>query len=592
MARIVEKRLPGHRTPVYYYQHSYRIKLRPEDRGKGPNSGPSRVKTESVYLGTAEQIRDRCRLGQDPQAVSTKEFGWVAGVMSMIEKLGLVEAVNRIVAKRHQGLTPGIYVALGIVAKLCAPATSWNTFGAWIQKTILPEYWNLPPSLLDPQILGTIGISSARNRRSREPAMTIRYSSRTRSFRLRRRFGRRCKPSTPFGWKQYYYDATNCYTFLNDATPASVAQRGHNKAGRDERRQIGIALAATRDGGIPLLSLVYRGNCHDARLFPEAMTRLVNRITHLHRDALHMVFIFDRGNHSAENLQNLVRPSTAERQPRIDVIGGLVATQHRDLLRKPLRQYRQIMGDLQVWSGPRTVYGLDATVVLTYHAGLATRQRRVFDRQIAKAQTQMTTYWADRKRGSMDDRIRGLTRLKKQIRGGRYWQVSVETDGTLRLRADQAARALRRAEFGKRLLFTTDRSRSVEDILAAYHHDKPQIEGDFRLPKAVDCLRIQPIRHGTDSKIRVYALICVLSLLVLKLLSRTLDTAELHMSPDVLRTELADIEAVYWEMAPGHIRRVLMQRSTVQQQIFDILGLGPYDPSRASATVPFHTFND
>jgi hypothetical protein len=64
------------------------------------------------------------------------------------------------------------------------------------------------------------------------------------------------------------------------------------------------------------------------------------------------------------------------------------------------------------------------------------------------------------------------------------------------------------------------------------------------------------------------------------------------MSPDVLRTELADIEAVYWEMAPGHIRRVLMQRSTVQQQIFDILGLGPYDPSRASATVPFHTFND
>ena len=158
MARIVEKLLPGHRTPVYYYQHSYRIKLRPEDRGKGPNSGPSRVKTESVYLGTAEQIRDRCHLGQDPQAVSTKEFGWVAGVMSMIEKLGLVEAVNRIVAKRHQGLTPGIYVALGMVAKLCAPATSWNTFGAWLQKTILPEYWNLPPSLLDAQNFSTCAI--------------------------------------------------------------------------------------------------------------------------------------------------------------------------------------------------------------------------------------------------------------------------------------------------------------------------------------------------------------------------------------------------------------------------------------------------
>ena len=178
-----------------------------------------------------------------------------------------------------------------------------------------------------------------------------------------------------------------------------------------------------------------------------------------------------------------------------------------------MRQYRQIVGDLRVWSGPRTVYGLEATVVLTYHAGLAARQRRAFDRQIDKAQLRLTTYWADRKRGSLDDRIEGLIRLQKQIRGGRYWQVTVETDGTLRLRADQAARARRRAEFGKRLLFTTDRSRTIEDILAAYNHDKPQIEGDFRLLKAADCLRIQPIRHWTDSKIRVYALICVLSLL-------------------------------------------------------------------------------
>ena len=509
----------------------------------------------------------------------------------MIEKLGLVEAVNRIVAKRDQGLTPGIYVALGIVAKLCAPATSWNTFGAWIQKTILPEYWNLPPSLLDAQNFWDhwdLLCSESTITRTSDDDPVLESDT---VFQIEEAIWEAVQAHYLIRLEEVLYDATNCYTFMNDATTASVAQRGHNKAGRDAQRQIGIALAATRDGGIPLLSLVYRGNCHDARLFPEAMTRLVDRITHLHRDAHHIVFVFDRGNNSAENLQNIVRPSSAEGQPRIDVIGGLVATQHRDLLRKPLRQYRQIVGDLHVWSGPRTVYGLDATVVLTYHAGLAARQRRAFDRQIAKAQTRMTTYWAERKRGSTEERIRGLTRLQKQIRGGRYWLVSVETDGTLRLRANQEARALRRAEFGKRLLFTTDRSRSVEDILAAYNHDKPQIEGDFRLLKAVDCLRIQPIRHWTDSKIRVYALICVLSLLVLKLLARTLDTAELHMSPDVLRTELADIEAIYLEMAPGHIRRVLTQRSTIQQQIFDILGLGRYEPSRTSATVPLHTGN-
>jgi len=63
------------------------------------------------------------------------------------------------------------------------------------------------------------------------------------------------------------------------------------------------------------------------------------------------------------------------------------------------------------------------------------------------------------------------------------------------------------------------------------------------------------------------------------------------MSPDVLRMELSDIEAIYLKMAPGHIRRVLPQRSTVQQQIFDILRLGRYEPSRTTATVHLHTGN-
>ncbi len=59
MARIVEKHLRGRRSAVYYYQHSYRVKVDPEAEGKGPGSGSSRVKTDSVYLGTAEQIRHR-----------------------------------------------------------------------------------------------------------------------------------------------------------------------------------------------------------------------------------------------------------------------------------------------------------------------------------------------------------------------------------------------------------------------------------------------------------------------------------------------------------------------------------------------------
>ena len=59
----MEKHLPGRRTAVYDYQHSYRVKVDPDGEGKGPGSGPSRVKTDSVYLGTQFEFMDSLLVG-------------------------------------------------------------------------------------------------------------------------------------------------------------------------------------------------------------------------------------------------------------------------------------------------------------------------------------------------------------------------------------------------------------------------------------------------------------------------------------------------------------------------------------------------
>lgn len=40
----------------YYYRHSYRIKLDSSGGGKTRGSGPSRVVTQNIYLGKAEDI--------------------------------------------------------------------------------------------------------------------------------------------------------------------------------------------------------------------------------------------------------------------------------------------------------------------------------------------------------------------------------------------------------------------------------------------------------------------------------------------------------------------------------------------------------
>ncbi len=46
--------------------------------GNRSGSCTSRVKTETIYLGTADRIRDWCRVDIPPLAVHAKAFEWMA----------------------------------------------------------------------------------------------------------------------------------------------------------------------------------------------------------------------------------------------------------------------------------------------------------------------------------------------------------------------------------------------------------------------------------------------------------------------------------------------------------------------------------
>ncbi len=161
----------------------------------------------------------------------------------------------------------------------------------------------------------------------------------------------------------------------------------------------------------------------------------------------------------------------------------------------------------------------------------------------------------------------------------------------LQLRPNRVVRATRYQEQVKRLLFTTDRSLTVEAILSASNRDTVPMEDDFLVLKAPDLVRIQPLRHWTDSKIRVYALVCVLAWLVLKLMVRWVSEHQLGMSAQVLKQELADIQEIYLQMNPTTIHRVLTTRSTIQQQLYALFDLKKHAPERDSTTLPLHTAN-
>lgn len=66
-----------------------------------------------------------------------------------------------------------------------------------------------------------------------------------------------------------FYDVTNFFTFIDSTNQhCDLPQRGKNKQKRGDLRQFQMGLLVSRDGWIPLLSILFRGNHNDVTTFP------------------------------------------------------------------------------------------------------------------------------------------------------------------------------------------------------------------------------------------------------------------------------------------------------------------------------------
>jgi transposase len=88
--------------------------------------------------------------------------------------------------------------------------------------------------------------------------------------------------------------------------------------------------------------------------------------------------------------------------------------------------------------------------------------------------------------------------------------------------------------------------------------------------------------HWTDDKIAVHLFCCVLALTVLRLMVREVRGAGLTMSTSDVMTELARIQetVLLYPSSPGRprARRMLTERTSPQERLFQIFGLGAFAP--------------
>jgi transposase len=390
------------------------------------------------------------------------------------------------------------------------------------------------------------------------------------------------------------FDATNFFTFINTRnTKADLAQRGHNKNGRCDLRQISLALLVSTDFHVPLFHETYAGNRPDAVEFRSALSQLQQRqeeFTHQCRD---ITLVFDKGNNSAEGFEML-------EGTEFHFVGSLSPTQHPDLLAIPLEQFHALGGSrLEQVSAYRTrkeVFGVERTIVVTFNDHLYTAQLTTLTEQIGKARRQLDAlqrrlnrHRSGNRKGKRPTQAGTQNQVKTLLKARHLKEVLdarvFEEEGYVKLTYRVNQRGIDRlcsTLFGKTIIFSDHAAWSDEQIVLAYR-GQYRVENAFRTMKDPHFVSFSPGFHWTDQKIRVHAFYCVLALTMVSLLQRQLHQQGIDISVAETLESLGDIK----EVALFHNRSrknplvtvQLTERDELQNQLYEALDLKRFDPS-------------
>ncbi|MCA1678589.1 MAG: IS1634 family transposase, partial [Actinobacteria bacterium] len=324
---------------------------------------------------------------------------------------------------------------------------------------------------------------------------------------------------------------------------------GHSRDHRPDLPQVVIGLAVTREG-IPVWVWVWPGNTNDQTVVGEVKDDLAG--WRLGR----CVWVVDRGFSSEENLRSLTRAGghwiagekLRDGQPRRE--GGARAPGPLpQRARQPARQggrprprgqaLRRLAQPRRGRARPRRAR----------RPARADRGRARADRGAARARgapAQQETTGARGKalaRSQEQAHVKAKCALRDHPTLGRY----VRLTPTGRLPIDRAKVAAQQRLDGKFLRSTSDPDISSEDVARGYKN-LLEAERSFRDLKGI--LRLRPIYHRLEERIRAHILICWLALLLIRLTER--------QAPDTwrnLRRELERLHLLTLAGAAGQVQQ-------------------------------------
>src|ERR1700722_5287011 len=457
-----------------------------------------------AHLGRVGEILQRHRQQQKevPVRVSSVSAGAVTAIHHLAQELDLAGRINRAISPDEEvqvrdALTVGESLVAAMIGRACAPRSK-RAFADWAKTTHLPDLMRFTSADLTSQHFWDQMNAVPVEQLAGIEQELVREVVRIEQLQL----------------QELAYDTTNFYTHIASTNlRPQLPQRGKNKQGRHDLRQMGLALVVDQVTQLPLAHVLYEGARSDMKTFTEFLKPVRKRLRELTRQPDQLTLIFDAGASSRQNLEGLERYVTAIR-----------SSHHLALLSEAAEHLAEVPlsnGAVRAWRTQRTIAGKQREVVVVFSPQLQEGQLRGLWQTLSRSWRELeemqlhppvSVEAAKRKL----DKIRSHQYLRKLL----YYEITRDGQGPIciRLWSDwQEHRRLVTRYFGLRILITDRAEWSTAQIIQAYR-GQSKVEAAFRDLKDPRMLSTRPQFHWTDHKLHVHAFICVMAYLLVTLL--------------------------------------------------------------------------
>lgn len=499
-----------------------------------------------IYLGSPEKVAALSTgQAQELSELRVEEFGGLWLALEIDKGINLSSIIDAVVPRgeRERGPSVGDYFLYCVLNRM-VEAVSKNKLADWYKGTAIQQ--------LRPVDLGELTSQRYWEKWDRVSEDALQEISRM----FFERVWKKERPSSDC----LLFDTTNYYTFMASHTDSDLSRRGKNKAGRHHLRQIGLGLLVARDSKLPLHWSTYPGNLHDSKQFEAVMDEMFGVACGLNNTKERLTVVIDKGMNAEGNF------SWIDEHSRVHFITTYSTYFSQDLAATPLDRFdivditkneRLIQEDrredcLRAFRTKGEYWEKERAVVVTYSPRTARKKAYTFESKLETIRQELLEMRAKVREGRPHWRNADTVR-ERYLRLCERLHVSSDL---FVLRFEQSKKGLsmsfrkdpyklkkKQAMFGKNIIITDNTDWTTSEIVQA-SLDRWQVEDQFRLSNDEDLVGARPVRHWTDSKIRLHLFTCVVAMTYLRILENRLVRKGIQRTANAVMAELQRLHSV------------------------------------------------